>query len=247
MMPPNPSAASCFSSHTRTFRSWSAAIRSACSASQAGVFRLDGTVASIRASQPAPPSATARRTSSWSSPASRSARTTRPTGRCSGSEERQWKPNDPSIAPTTKASRPAVGSSAGMLVASVPRSRAARATAAPARRKSVGRWSPTPTSSTSRSFGLPGMPAGVASWTTSPVLPTARSTSSTPSRSVPRAASSASAPGPSSGVAPSPAPGRTGSATTSASATACGSSPLTEKSGGATWTGRVGPVTRPRF
>ncbi len=60
MMPPKPSAASCCSSHTRTSRPLAAASSSACAASQAGFFRLEGTVASIRERQPAPPTATAR-------------------------------------------------------------------------------------------------------------------------------------------------------------------------------------------
>ena len=58
--------------------------RAACSASQAGDFTLEGTVASLRASQPAPPTATARTISgARSSASSKPVSTTRATGRCS--------------------------------------------------------------------------------------------------------------------------------------------------------------------
>ena len=74
-------------------------------------------------------------------------RTMRATGRSSGPVERQWKPNEPSIAPTTKAPRPSSGAIAVIEVATLARSLVARARVAPARRKSVTDCSPTPTSS----------------------------------------------------------------------------------------------------
>ena len=107
-MPPKPSSASCCSSQTVKPRPCSSAIAWACSASQAGFFTLEGTVASIRERQPAPPTAIARaRTGPRSS--GRSARTTRATGRCSGGPERQWNPNEPSIVPTTNGVERLVG------------------------------------------------------------------------------------------------------------------------------------------
>ena len=55
------------------------------------------------------------------------ASTTWATGWRCGPVERQWKPNEPSIAPTTNGSSPTGPAAAGMLVATRRRSRAARA------------------------------------------------------------------------------------------------------------------------
>ena len=160
-MPPKPSAASRCSSQTVTARPCSAARARACSASHSGFFRFEGTVASRRARQPAPPAATARDRVVATAPGSgRPASTMRRTGWCSGGVERQWNAKEPSIAPTTNASRPVSGDSAGIVVATEARSRAARARAAPARRKSCGRCSPTPTSSTQRRASFSGPPSG---------------------------------------------------------------------------------------
>ena len=79
--PPKPSAASCFSSQTVTSRPASSAMASACAASQAGFLRLEGTVASIRERQPAPPTAIARaRAPARLGPGGRRARPGRPGG-----------------------------------------------------------------------------------------------------------------------------------------------------------------------
>ena len=103
MMPPKPCLASRRSSQISQDSPASSASCSACSASHCGDFRLDGTVASIRERQPAPPSSRPRsRAAAWSLP-DRPARTTRRTGSCSGPCERQWKTNEPSIVPTTYA------------------------------------------------------------------------------------------------------------------------------------------------
>ena len=64
-----------------------AATSLACSASQAGFLRFEGTVASIRARQPAPPRATARSSTARSAASERAGSpraTTRATGACSG-------------------------------------------------------------------------------------------------------------------------------------------------------------------
>ena len=87
-MPPKPSSASRFSSQTVTLRPASAASATAWSASQAGFLRLDGTEASVRARQLAPPIATAR-SSAGRSASARPARTTRAAGTCSGGALRQ--------------------------------------------------------------------------------------------------------------------------------------------------------------
>ncbi len=86
----------------------------------------------------------------------RPARTTRATGTCSGGWERQWKTKEPSITPTTNASSPPSGATAGIEVATLDRSRVARARVAPARRRSAGRCSPTPTKCTQRSASCVG-------------------------------------------------------------------------------------------
>ena len=147
-MPPKPSASSRASSQTCTSRPASSPTSTACWASQAGVFRLAGTVARVRERQPAPPCAIARASSSSAPSPSTPASTIRATGRSLGPLERQWKANEPSIAPTTKAPRPSSGAIAASDVTTLPRSLVARASAAPARRKSVEVASPTPTSST---------------------------------------------------------------------------------------------------
>ena len=87
-MPPNPSSASRFSSQTVTSSPASPASATAWSASQAGFLRLDGTEASVRDRQLAPPIATAR-SSAGRSASARPARTTRATGTCSGGALRQ--------------------------------------------------------------------------------------------------------------------------------------------------------------
>ena len=147
-MPPKPSAASRSSSQTVTSRPAAPPTSTACSASQAGVLRLAGTVARARERHPAPPRAIARASSSSAPSSLTSASTMRPTGRSVGPVERQWKAKDPSIAPTTRAPRPSSGAIAASEVTTLTRSFVARASAAPARRKSVTEPSPTPTSST---------------------------------------------------------------------------------------------------
>ncbi len=129
--PPKPSAASLSSSHTVTSRPAASPTSTACSASQAGVFRLAGTVARARERQPAPPRAMARASSSSAPSSSMSASTMRATGRSCGPVERQWKEKEASIAPTTKAPRPSSGAIAARVVTTLARSLVARATAAP--------------------------------------------------------------------------------------------------------------------
>ena len=110
------------------------------SASHRGFFRFDGTVASIRARQPAPPTAIARsRSRAHRLRRRRSARTTRATGVCSGRLERQWKPNEPSISADHERLEPAVVGDRRDRGGDADRSRVARARAAPARRRSAGR------------------------------------------------------------------------------------------------------------
>ena len=234
-MPPKPSFSSFGSSQTVTFSPVSAASSVACSASHCGLLMLAGTVARTRARQPAPPTATARRSAvSVTSSETVSATTMVGTGWCSGPSERQWKPNEPSIAPTTNGSSASGPPTLATLLATPERSRAARAVAAPARRKSAGRWSPTPTRSTSTRSGLSGLPLGTATVVTSPALPVALATSQAPSRSTPVRSPSSSAPGPRR-TPPSGSPaGSTGSATTSTPARACGSAPLKANWGGET-------------
>src|SRR6478736_10374770 len=207
----------------------------ACSASQAGFLTLDGTVARKRERHPAAATATERLTdSSYADPSSAS--WSEPTGRCWGPVARQSNEKDASVTPTTNGSIATPGSSAGMVVATVERSRAARATATPARRKSTGRWAPTPTSRIRRSALLPRTPPGTTYDTISPALPVACSASRTPSRSRSLAASaSAAAPGPSM----SDSPGNTGNAMTSAPATAWGTRSSRVTAGGLTCGGRV--------
>ena len=146
-----------------------------------------------------------------------------------GPLERQWKPKEPSIVPTTKGSRPSGPVTLGIVVATPCRSRTWRASAAPARRRSIGRASPTPTRSTNARSGLSGLPPGTSTLVTSPVLPVALAISQEPSRSSPVRSLSASAPGPR--RTPS-SPGSTGSATTSTPLRACGSAPLKANCGG---------------
>ena len=113
-------------------------------------MRLAGTLASIRERHPAPPSAIARASSSSYAPSwsSTPASTMRPTGCSAGPPERQWKANEPRVAPTTKAPSAPSGAMAVIEVTTLARSLVARATVAPARRKSVTVWSPSPTSRT---------------------------------------------------------------------------------------------------
>ena len=103
-----------------------------------------------------------------------SASTTRPTGGCSGAPERRWKPNEPSITPTTNASSPSSSGEAATEVATAARSRAARASAAPARRRSswplladADELDPAAASA----FSAP--PSGTGHDVTSPALPVA--------------------------------------------------------------------------
>ena len=240
-MPPKPSASRRASSQTWTSRPAASPTSTAWSASQAGVFRLAGTVARVRERQPAPPCAIARASSSSAPSSSTPASTIRATGRSFGPVERQWKANEPSIAPTTKAPRPSSGAIDASDVTTLPRSLVARASAAPARRKSVVLASPTPTSST-----RPGPSAGATGTVvTSPVRPVARDASSAASRSTPRASPASSAPGPRSGPSSS---GRTGNAQTSAPPIWCGSAGLRANSGGETWGGSavLGTISRRR-
>ena len=237
-MPPNPSSASRFSSQTVTSRPASPASATAWSASQAGFLRLDGTEASVRARQLAPPIATAR-SSAGRSASARPASTTRAAGTCSGGALRQANAKEPRIVPTTNGSRPTDGSTAVIVVATAARSSTARASVAPARRKSSALAAPRPTSSTWRSSAFSGAPSGTGSTVTSPTLPDARSASSTASRSTPSSSPTSAAPGPRTGAWPS-APSSTGSAITSTPARACGRVAVTANSGGETWGGSVG-------
>ena len=254
-MPPKPSASSRASSQTCTSRPAASPTSMACSASHAGVLRLAGTVARVRERQPAPPSAIARASSSSAPSSSTPASTIRATGRSLGPVERQWKPNEPSIAPTTKAPRPSTGAIAASDVATLARSLVARASVAPARRRSVGVASPTPTRSTSPGPSDASSEPAVARTSevarptgtvvSSPVRPVARAASSAASRSTPRASPASSAPGPSSGPS---SPGRTGNAETSAPPIWCGSAGLSANPGGETWGGSevVGTISRRR-
>ena len=135
----HPRLASSFSSQTDTSRPESAATSRACSASHSGFLRLDGTVASVRERQDAPPMAMARRRTPSSSPASAwPASTIRATGVCSGPVERQWKPKEPSIAPIDEGLEPVGSAIAAIELATASTSRVARASAAPARLKAGG-------------------------------------------------------------------------------------------------------------
>ena len=237
-MPPKPSLSSLDSSQTSALRPVSSASATACSASQLGLLRFAGTVASTRARQPAPPTATARRSiASVASSVRLSPITTWAAGCLRGPLERQWKPKEPSIVPTTKGSSPSAPVTLGIVVATPCRSKVWRPSAAPARRRSIGRASPTPTRSTTARSGLSGLPPGTSTVVTSPVRPVAFAISHAPSRSSPVRSLSASAPGPR--RTPS-SPGSTGSATTSTPLRACGSAPLKANWGGDTWGGSVG-------
>ena len=250
-MPPKPSASSRASSQTCTSRPACSPTSTACSASQAGVFRFAGTVARVRERQPAPPCAIARASSSSAPSPSTPARTIRETGRSLGPLERQWKANEPSIAPTTKAPRPSSGAIDASDVTTLPRSLVARASAAPARRRSVVVASPTPTSSTrpgpseAPSDVSPAARPATGTVVSSPVRPVARDASSAARRSTPRASPASSAPGPRSGPSSS---GRTGNAHTSAPPIWCGSAGLSANSGGETWGGSavLGTISRRR-
>ena len=102
--PPKPRAASCFSSRTVAVSPAASAAFTACSASQVGVLMLEGTLASSRASQLAPAAATAcRRCAVRASSDALSASTILPTGRSRGPSWCIEKPNEPSVAPATKA------------------------------------------------------------------------------------------------------------------------------------------------
>ena len=117
-MPPKPSLASLDSSQIVALSPVSSASATAWSASQCGLLRFAGTVASTRARQPAPPTATARRRfASVASSVRLSVMTTCAAGSWRGPPERQWKPNEPSIVPTTKGSRPSGPVTLGIVVA----------------------------------------------------------------------------------------------------------------------------------
>ena len=231
--PPKPRSASSASSQTVTSRPAAAPTSAACSASQAGVLRLAGTVARVRDRHPAPPSASARTRSSSAPSSVMPARTTLATGCSCGPVERQWKAYEPSIAPTTQAARPSPATAASVVTTLV-RSLVARAIAAAARRTSVTVASPTPTRRTT----VTSSPA-TGTVVTSPVRPVARLASSEASRSVPSSSEASSAPGPSSGPS---GPVRTGKAHTSAPPIWCGSAGLRANSGGETCVGSCAVV-----
>jgi DNA segregation ATPase FtsK/SpoIIIE, S-DNA-T family len=195
----------------------------------------------VRESQPAPATARARVTAPVRVPGStRPASTTFPTGWERGPSERQWNSKEPSTSPSTRARSPTSSVRAASEVATDSRPFVCRATAAPARRSSVGVPSPTPTSSTRRRSPLvrPAVSRTTRS-TTSPAAPVASQLSSSAKRSSGSSSSSSAAPGPR--VRPS-GPASTGTATTSAPTTAEGATSLTATCGGDTW---VGSATAP--
>ena len=86
--------------------------------------------------------------------------------------ERQWKPNEPSIAPTTKALEPVVVARSRRSWWPPRRDRAPPGPAPPRRGAGRGRRpAPTPTSSTKRRSALSGPPSGTGTAVTSPALP----------------------------------------------------------------------------
>ncbi len=129
--------------------------------------------------------------------------------------------------PTTKASSVSRGAPAGIEVTTLSRSRAARASVAPARRRSIGRCSPTPTRNTV--WTAPWRLSGTE--TISPTAPVARWDSSTASRSIPTLSPSTSASGGSSSAS---VPGWTAYATAATPCMAEGGSALSANSGGLT-------------
>ena len=151
------------SSQTSHSRPVSSASDSAWSASQCGFLRLEGTVASIRARQPAPPTRerpAQRRSDASSVVGSRRARPGATglvlgAGRAPVEAERAEHRAD-----HERLERRRAGRRAGSRWRRWRRSRVARASAAPARRKSAGVWSPTPTSRTSAAAALSGPPSG---------------------------------------------------------------------------------------
>ncbi len=148
----SPRSASCFSSRTVASSPAASAAATACSASQAGVLMLDGTLRQ----QPRLPAGAAprrrpgceRRSVVVGRRVQRERDPCRPVG-ARGPSRRSEKPNEPSVAPSTKAAIAVVVAHGGDRRGDLRRrSVVRRARLAPARRRSVGVPSPTPTSST---------------------------------------------------------------------------------------------------
>ena len=187
-MPPKPLGLEPLSSHTVSARPVSSASATAWSASQGGFLTLEGTVAR----HPRPPAGAADRDRTVQRPArpvvgdAGEHDPAQPAGAPVALGAPGGSANDPSIAPTTNASRPSVGRQRRdrrrdrVAVAGGPGQR--RAGAAEVVRAAARRPRPAAPSGARHSRGRPAAPGPTV---TSPALPVAVVSSRTPSRSMP--------------------------------------------------------------